>query len=85
MNKDIYKSIVVFCSSNDGDSSAFLLESYAIGKALAEQETTLFCISARIGLIGKVAQGVFGAEGKVMGIMSGFLKKEKFAITNYCS
>ena len=71
------KSIVVFCGSSDGDNEAFVTDAYALGKILAEQEITLVYGGARIGLMGKVAQGALEANGKVIGVIPDFLKERE--------
>lgn len=68
------KSIVVFCGSSEGDSTVFVDQAYELGKTLAEQQTTLVYGGARIGVMGKVAQGALEAAGKVIGVIPDFLK-----------
>lgn len=68
------KSVVVFCGSSEGDSTTFVEQAYQLGKILAEQQTTLVYGGARIGVMGKVAQGALEADGKVIGVIPDFLK-----------
>lgn len=68
------KSIVIFCGSSEGDDTAFVDQAYELGKILAEQQTTLVYGGARIGVMGKVAQGALEANGKVIGVIPDFLK-----------
>ncbi len=68
------KSVVVFCGSSEGDNPAFADQAYELGKTLGQQQTTLVYGGARIGVMGKVAQGTLEADGKVIGVIPDFLK-----------
>ena len=71
------KSVVVFCGSSEGDHPSFCAEAYRLGAVLAKRETTLVYGGAKIGVMGKVAQGAIEAGGKVIGIIPEFLKKRE--------
>ena len=68
------KSIVVFCGSSEGISSAYVEQGYLLGKTLAEQKITLVYGGAKIGVMGAVANGTLEAKGKVIGVIPDFLK-----------
>ena len=67
-------SIVVFCGSSEGNDSDILASAYTLGQTLAEQKITLVYGAAKIGVMGKVAQGALDYKGKVIGIIPDFLK-----------
>ncbi len=73
------KSIVVFCGSSDGNDPDILEAGYHLGRTLAERNITLVYGAAKIGVMGKVAQGALDANGTVIGVIPDFLKvKEVF-------
>jgi uncharacterized protein (TIGR00730 family) len=73
------KSIVVFCGSSEGKDPKILAEAYDLGTVFAQRAITLVYGGARIGIMGKVAQGVLEHHGKVIGVIPDFLlKKEVF-------
>ena len=67
-------SIVVFCGSSEGNDPDILSSAYALVQTLAEQKITLVYGAAKIGVMGKVAQGALDYKGKVIGIIPDFLK-----------
>ncbi|MGB5436089.1 MAG: TIGR00730 family Rossman fold protein [Maribacter sp.] len=67
-------SIVVFCGSSEGNDPDILSSAYGLGQSLAEQKITLVYGAAKIGVMGKVAQGALDNGGKVIGIIPDFLK-----------
>ncbi|WP_047245148.1 LOG family protein [Maribacter thermophilus] len=68
------ESIVVFCGSSEGGSSIFAEQAYVLGKTLAAKNMTLVYGGAKIGVMGKVAQGVLENNGRVVGVIPEFLK-----------
>ncbi|WP_281540387.1 TIGR00730 family Rossman fold protein [Maribacter aestuarii] len=71
--------VVVFCGSSEGNEREFLKDAYVLGKTLAEQKIDLIYGGAKIGVMGKVAEGALEHGGKVIGIIPEFLKlKEVF-------
>ena len=72
MNK--LKSVCVFCGSSDGNDQAIVDVAFELGKTLAANETTLVYGAAKIGIMGKVAQGALDNNGKVIGVIPEFLK-----------
>ena len=72
-------SIVVFCGSSEGKDPLVLDKSYSLGREMAERSIQLVYGAARIGVMGKLAQGVLDYSGSVVGIIPDFLKlKEVF-------
>ena len=72
-------SIVVFCGSSEGNDPLILDRAYSLGKEMAERSIKLVYGSARIGVMGKLAQGALDHSGNVIGIIPDFLKlKEVF-------
>ena len=73
------KSIVVFCGSSEGNDPDILYAAHELGQVLAKRNITLVYGAAKIGVMGKVAQGSLDNGGKVIGIIPDFLKlKEVF-------
>lgn len=73
------KGIVVFCGSSEGTDDAFIKDAYELGQALSKQKIDLVYGGAKIGIMGKVAQGTLDAGGTVIGVIPEFLKlKEVF-------
>ena len=71
------KGVVVFCGSSEGTDAAFIEDAYTLGKILAEQKIDLIYGGARIGVMGKVAQGTLENNGKVIGVIPEFLKRKE--------
>lgn len=72
-------SIVVFCGSSEGKDPLVLNKAYSLGKEMAERSIQLVYGAARIGVMGKLAQGALEHSGNVVGIIPDFLKlKEVF-------
>lgn len=76
------KSIVVFCGSSDGNDKKVIDVAYDLGKTLAQKNMTLIYGAAKIGIMGKVAQGALDNKGTVVGIIPEFLKKKEVVHTN---
>jgi uncharacterized protein (TIGR00730 family) len=67
-------SIVVFCGSSEGNDPDILSSAYELGQTLATRNVTLVYGAAKIGVMGKLAQGALDYKGKVIGIIPDFLK-----------
>ena len=73
------KSIVVFCGSSEGTDPEIVESAYRLGAKLAQEGITLVYGAAKIGVMGKLAQGALDEQGKVIGVIPDFLKlKEVF-------
>ncbi|WP_339754023.1 TIGR00730 family Rossman fold protein [uncultured Winogradskyella sp.] len=71
------KSISVFCGSSEGNDEKIVDEAYRLGETLAEQNITLIYGAAKIGVMGKVAQGVIDNKGETIGVIPIFLKTKE--------
>ncbi|MHA7058986.1 LOG family protein [Aquimarina sp. M1] len=67
-------SICVFCGSSEGNDLKVIDDALSLGQKLAEQDITLIYGAAKIGVMGKVAEGALTHNGKVIGVIPGFLK-----------
>ena len=68
------KSISVFCGSSEGNDKQIISQAYQLGVEFAKQDITLVYGAAKIGIMGQVAKGVMDKNGKVIGVIPGFLK-----------
>lgn len=75
------QSICVFCGSSTGNDPEYTQLGYQLGTVLAEQEITLVYGGAKIGVMGKVAEGTLDHNGKVIGIIPDFLKVKEVVHT----
>ncbi len=66
-------SIVVFCGSRDGNDPEILRAARELGKTLATLNITLVYGAAKIGVMGKLADGALAAGGTVIGVIPDFL------------
>jgi len=73
------KSITVFCGSSMGTQEIFEQEAYRLGQLLAHKQITLVYGGAKVGLMGAVANGVLSGNGKVIGVIPGFLQTKEVA------
>ncbi|MFD2561778.1 LOG family protein [Aquimarina rubra] len=67
-------SVCVFCGSSEGNDIKVIDEVLLLGEKLAEQGITLVYGAAKIGVMGKVAEGALTHKGKVIGVIPDFLK-----------
>ncbi|MCK0147740.1 TIGR00730 family Rossman fold protein [Arenibacter sp. F26102] len=73
------KSVVVFCGSSEGNDPEIVECAYELGARLANEGMTLVYGAAKIGIMGKLAQGALDHQGEVIGVIPDFLKlKEVF-------
>jgi len=73
------KSIVVFCGSSKGVNPKYASYGYELGATFAKKNIQLVYGGAKIGIMGKVAEGTLNNGGKVVGVIPEFLKlKEVF-------
>jgi uncharacterized protein (TIGR00730 family) len=73
------KSIAVFCSSGMGNEEIFQKEAFRTGQEIAKRNLTLIYGGAKVGLMGKVADGALSAGGKVIGVLPHFLANREIA------
>ncbi|WP_299251533.1 TIGR00730 family Rossman fold protein [uncultured Aquimarina sp.] len=67
-------SICVFCGSSEGNDVKVIDEALLLGEKMAQQDITLVYGAAKIGVMGKVAEGALTQKGKVIGVIPDFLK-----------
>ncbi|MEH6511892.1 MAG: TIGR00730 family Rossman fold protein [Maribacter arcticus] len=73
------KSIVVFCGSSEGANAVYASNAYELGETFAKKNIQLVYGGAKIGIMGKVAEGALTNGGKVIGVIPDFLTlKEVF-------
>ncbi|MEP5254747.1 MAG: TIGR00730 family Rossman fold protein [Winogradskyella arenosi] len=75
------KSIAVFCGSSDGNDPQIINEAFQLGQTIAQKGMALVYGAAKIGLMGKVAEGALNAKGDVIGIIPNFLKTKEIVHT----
>ncbi len=71
---DNLTSVCVFCGSSEGNDIEVIDKALLLGEKLAEQDVTLVYGAAKIGVMGKVAEGALNKKGKVIGVIPDFLK-----------
>ena len=71
------RSIAVFCASSEGNDQQIVDLAYELGKTLANQQRILVYGGAKVGLMGKVADGALEHQGKVVGVIPDFLKSKE--------
>ncbi len=69
--------IVVFCGSSEGTDPQFAEDAYDLGATLAKQHIDVIYGGAKIGIMGKVANGALEHKGKVIGVIPEFLKRKE--------
>ena len=70
-------SIVVFCGSSLGEESTYGEDAYHLGALFAKKGIQLVYGGAKIGIMGKVAQGVLDGNGTAIGVIPEFLMKKE--------
>jgi uncharacterized protein (TIGR00730 family) len=70
-------SISVFCGSREGNDKEIKLSAFQLGKALAQRQITLVYGAAKVGIMGKVAEGCIDYKGKVIGVIPDFLRTKE--------
>ncbi len=76
------KSIAVFCGSSAGVHPKYGELATAFGSMMGKREITLVYGGASIGLMGCVADAVLALNGKVYGVIPGFLSNMEIAHPN---
>jgi len=76
------KRITVFCGSSLGDNDSYAKQAYLLGKTLAKQNIELVYGGAKVGLMGKLANGVIDNGGYTIGIIPDFLQTAELAHDN---
>jgi len=73
------KSVCVYCGSSNRVDPKFLDAATELGRLLGEAGLRLIYGGGRIGLMGRVADGVLAAGGTVLGIIPGHLHDREVA------
>ena len=71
------KSIAVFCGASLGSDNEIISTAYNLGKTLAQRNITLVYGAAKIGIMGKVADGAVASNGKTIGVIPEFLRTKE--------
>lgn len=71
------KSICVYCASSLGNNPIFAEKAFELGQTLAEYGIDLIYGGAKVGLMGKVADGALSKNGNVIGIIPDFLSTKE--------
>lgn len=73
------QSLCVFCGASSGNDKRYSDLAFSVGRWLALQNIQLVYGGGGIGLMGKLADGVLSENGKIIGVIPGFLKKKEIA------
>lgn len=79
-NSQINK-IAVFCASSDGVDPVIYKGAYEVGAFLAKHQIELIFGGSKLGLMGQIAKGALGNNGKVTGVIPDFLKTKEVVHT----
>ncbi|MCL6265652.1 TIGR00730 family Rossman fold protein [Flagellimonas myxillae] len=71
------KRIAVFCGSSEGSDPKIVKLAYTTGTVLGTKGIGLVYGGAKIGLMGKVADGTLDKNGEVIGVIPHFLKRKE--------
>ena len=71
------KSVCLFCGSSDGSDPAYLAAARAFGEATARAGWRLVYGGGGVGLMGAAARAAHEADGRVLGVMPGFLRSRE--------
>lgn len=66
-------SIAVYCGSNQGADAVIVDSARALGRLLAQRGIGLVYGGTQVGLMGILADAVLQAQGRVIGVIPGFL------------
>lgn len=72
-------SIAIFCGSAEGYNEVYRETAYELGEILADKNIAIIYGGARVGLMGAVADGALDNNGKVTGVIPGFLQEKEVA------
>jgi uncharacterized protein (TIGR00730 family) len=75
------KSICVFAGSSSGNDPALLESASELGRELVSRDYGLVYGGAHVGLMGRLADTVLSAGGRVIGVMPDFLVAQEIAHT----
>jgi len=70
-------SIAVFCGSSKGFSPKYAELATHLGQELADRNIELVYGAGNVGLMGVIADAVLENDGRVLGVIPGFLKERE--------
>ncbi|MEP5610847.1 MAG: TIGR00730 family Rossman fold protein [Cyclobacteriaceae bacterium] len=73
------KSVAVFCGASDGSLPIYSEQAQNLGEKLASDGIRVIYGGAKIGIMGKVAEGALNAGGEVIGVIPSFLQTVEVA------
>ena len=73
------QSIAVFCGSSRGRKAVYRDQARELGRVLAARKIEIIYGGAKVGLMGHLAEGALSGDGKVTGVIPGFLKEKEIA------
>ena len=76
------KRVSIFCGSSSGTDGIYKKQAYLLGQTLAKQNVGIVYGGASVGLMGAVAEGALSENGKVIGVITHFLKDKELAHQN---
>ncbi|MFW5707119.1 MAG: TIGR00730 family Rossman fold protein [Bacteroidota bacterium] len=72
----------VFCGSSTGQENIYSEQAYMLGKTLAREKIGLVYGGTKVGLMGRVADGVLDHGGEAVGVLPRFLQEKEIAHDN---
>ena len=69
------KRICVYCASSEQVAEQYLDAAHELGRILARAGVTVVYGGGRLGLMGRLAEGSLGAEGKIIGVIPRFMQQ----------
>jgi len=73
------KSICVYCASSIGKNPLYAKVAVDLGETLATYGIRTIYGGAKVGIMGKLAEGVISNQGEIIGIIPEFLKTKEIA------
>ncbi|MGQ9818631.1 MAG: LOG family protein [Candidatus Kapaibacteriales bacterium] len=67
--------VTVFCASSNRIEKYFLNSAYELGKILAINNYKVIYGGGKVGLMGKLAEGVLSNKGQIIGVIPRFMQK----------
>jgi len=74
-----FNKIAVYCGSNSGKDAEFLSAAEQLAKTLAEAGLTLVYGGGKVGMMGRIADGLLCRGGTVIGVIPQFLVDKEIA------
>lgn len=71
------KSLAVYCGSSPGSDPIYAEQARTVGTLLAQQGITVIYGGGHVGLMGEVADATLAAGGKIIGVITEYLKDKE--------